>query len=53
DKAGELTVSLCDLELSGAFSAEELWSGETLTGMDSFSVSLPPHGSKAFLLHTV
>lgn len=51
EKAGELTVSLRDLELSGAFSAEELWSGERLTGTDSFSVSLPPHGAKAFLLH--
>ncbi len=53
EKAGELSVSLCDLELCGAFSMEELWSGETLTGTDSFSVSLPPHGAKAFLLHTV
>lgn len=53
EEAGELMLSLCDLELSGAFSAEELWSGETLQIADTLPVSLPPHGAKAFLLHAV
>lgn len=53
EKAGELTVPLCDLELSGAFSAEELWSGEAQNVADRLPVSLPPHGAKAFLLHAV
>ncbi|MCM1335295.1 MAG: glycoside hydrolase family 27 protein [Bacteroides sp.] len=50
DQAGELSLTLDELELSGAYRAEELWSGEKLTVTDRLSVSLPPHGAKAFLL---
>lgn len=51
EKAGALSLPLSDLELCGAFSAEELWSGEVQRAAETLSVSLPPHGAAAFLLH--
>lgn len=53
EKAGELAISLDELELSGSFLAEELWSGAKTEAVGKLTVTLPPHGAKAFLLNAV
>ncbi len=44
------TVSLEDLELTGAFAARELWSGAAVDCPGALTAHLPAHGAQAFLL---
>lgn len=50
---GTVNIDLPSLELGGKFAAEELWSGEKSAVSDNFSVTLPSHGAKAFLIHAI
>ena len=45
---GKVEITLSDLEIEGASSAEELWSGEKTLISDSFEVSLNSHGAKVY-----
>ena len=45
---GKVEITLSDLEIEGASSAEELWSGEKTLIRDSFEVSLNSHGAKVY-----
>ena len=49
EKASEIAVPLCDLEIYQEISGKELWSGEEVKAKDVFTVKLESHGAKAFL----
>lgn len=50
DEAAEITVSLAECELEESFSALNLWNGERTRLMDTLTLTLPAHGSAAYLL---
>ncbi len=50
DSASKVEILLSDLELSGSFSATELWSGKSAVIDGFIPVEIGSHGAKAFLL---
>ncbi len=53
DTEGTLHINTEDLEIDGKIEGYELWSGERITAEGSISVTLPPHGAKAYYYNVV
>ena len=50
ETAGEIEISLSDLEIYGKAECTDLWNGEKFSAADVIPVSLESHGAKAFYL---
>ena len=45
-----MTLAFSELGLTGAVSAEELWTETRESAANGISAALPPHGAKLYLL---